>query len=156
MSASLAFRDMTPADVPAVLSIDREAFETPWTAEGFLECLAGGSRCRVAFAGKPDDVAGYCITHQALDEAEVYTIAVRRDYRRQGVGRALLREALEAARLNAARVIFLEVRITNASARALYESEAFQQVGLRRGYYKKADGSREDAVLMARELADAA
>ena len=155
MSGAFTFRDMTSADLPAVLAIERAAFDSPWTPEGFLACLADGSRCRVAVDG--DGVlAGYCITHQVIDEAEVYTIAVDGRCRRQGLGRALLREALEAARLSAALRIFLEVRVTNAGALALYESEGFRRVGSRRGYYKMADGTREDAILMAREFDDAA
>lgn len=155
MSGALLLRDAVSADIPAVLEIERASFDVPWTAEAFLSCLADGSRFRVAEA-EGGELAGYCITHQVLDEAEVYTIAVSPASRRRGAGRLLLRDALEAARLGAALRMFLEVRVTNAAASALYESEGFRRIGTRRGYYRNADGTREDAALMAREFADAA
>lgn len=154
-AAPFTFRDMASADLPAVLAIERAAFDSPWTPEGFLACLADGSRCRVA-VDETGALAGYCITHQVIDEAEVYTIAVSESHRRQGLGRALLREALEAAKLAAALRVFLEVRVTNTGALALYESEGFKRIGTRRGYYKMADGTREDAALMALEFTHAA
>jgi ribosomal-protein-alanine N-acetyltransferase len=80
-------------------------------------------------------------------EAEIHTIGVDPAYRRRGLGRALLRGLLAVA--DAARAtVFLEVRTDNEAARALYESEGFTAVGVRRNYYRP---SGADAVTMRRE-----
>lgn len=74
------------------------------------------------------------------DEAEVLNIAVAPDFQRLGIGRALLKAT-------AARTLFLEVRESNAAARAFYQSLGFRQTGRRRGYYHHP---AEDAILMSR------
>ncbi len=82
------------------------------------------------------------------DEAHIINIAVREYYRRWGIGELLLISLIDlAAELNA-RIITLEVRISNTAAQSLYSKYDFTQVGLRRGYYID---NREDAVLMSTE-----
>jgi ribosomal-protein-alanine N-acetyltransferase len=80
-------------------------------------------------------------------EAEIHTIGVDLAFQGRGIGRALLRGLLAVAdTLHAA--VFLEVRTDNDAARALYESESFAVVGLRRRYYQP---SGADAHTMRRE-----
>jgi ribosomal-protein-alanine N-acetyltransferase len=75
---------------------------------------------------------------------------VHSDFRRRGIGQALLQRVLEQARnRNSARVT-LEVRISNTVAQSLYQSVGFVAKGLRKGYYSD-DG--EDALMMTLELA---
>ncbi|MEK9893055.1 MAG: GNAT family N-acetyltransferase, partial [Pseudomonadales bacterium] len=69
----------------------------------------------------------------------------------QGLGRLALDAALKKASQRLATVMFLEVRDSNQSARALYDSVGFNEIGVRRGYYPAASG-REDAVVMAKHL----
>ena len=155
MSAAFTLRDMTAGDLPAVMAIELGAFESPWTLADYRSALAGRSRCRVAV--DPDGaLLGYCVTGQALDEAEVYTIAVSPRARRRGVGRALLRDFFSFSKAGGVSRIFLEVRPSNAAARSLYAGEGFVQVGRRRGYYSCANGGREDALIMERSEPDAA
>jgi [ribosomal protein S18]-alanine N-acetyltransferase len=71
------------------------------------------------------------------------------EVRGQGVGARLLDDALAAARRNGATAAYLEVRDSNAAARALYASRGFEQVGRRRNYYRKPV---EDALVMRRVL----
>jgi ribosomal-protein-alanine N-acetyltransferase len=78
-----------------------------------------------------------------LEEAELLRLAVAAPLRRRGVGVALLRHCQsELARMGVP-VLFLEVRVTNAGARALYEREGWRYQGLREAYYR--DG--EDAAI---------
>jgi ribosomal-protein-alanine N-acetyltransferase len=83
------------------------------------------------------------------DEAEILTVGVVPEGRRQGTARRLIAALLDAARAGGAADVFLEVRVDNEAARALYESEGFASIGMRPGYY---DSGRVDAVVMHREL----
>ncbi len=91
-----------------------------------------------------DPRGGMVMARVAAGEAEILTLAVLPEQRRQGLARALLLEAVRQCAALAAEALFLEVATRNAPARALYEALGFAQVGLRRGYY--ADG--DDALVM--------
>ena len=102
-----------------------------------LRCLAGAG------------TGGFIIARAAADEGEIIRFAVRKDMRRQGMGKALLTAALaDLAGRGAARV-FLEVRVSNRAAVALYKKNGFRLTGVRRKYYKNP---REDALCMSKEL----
>jgi ribosomal-protein-alanine N-acetyltransferase len=85
----------------------------------------------------------------AADQAEILTVGVVPAARRRGLARRMLTSLYDEARSRGARELFLEVRVDNSSAIALYESEGFVELGRRRGYY---DHGRVDAVVMRREL----
>lgn len=87
-------------------------------------------------------IAGFWVM---VDEAHITTIAVRKDYRRQGIGERLLISIIDMAAQMNAKVVTLEVRVSNAPAQALYEKYGFQRIGLRRAYYSD---NGEDALLM--------
>uniref|UniRef100_UPI001F012A0B GNAT family N-acetyltransferase n=1 Tax=Falsiroseomonas oryziterrae TaxID=2911368 RepID=UPI001F012A0B len=91
---------------------------------------------------------GFVLARVAADEAEILTLAVLPEARRQGVGGALLAGAMAAAAARGAAAMFLEVSEGNAAARALYAAAGFSGVGRRRRYYP--DGS--DAVVLRRTL----
>jgi ribosomal-protein-alanine N-acetyltransferase len=91
---------------------------------------------------------GMILIRVTEDEAEVLTLAVAPEARRQGVAGALLAAAMAAARAQAARTMVLEVAIGNAAARALYERAGFVEAGRRPRYY--ADGG--DALILRARL----
>lgn len=86
------------------------------------------------------------------DEAEILTVATAPDHQRQGKARAALDEFLNHAIVRKISKIFLEVASNNAAAIALYVQAGFAQTGLRQNYYRKPDGSREDAIVMQLNL----
>lgn len=92
--------------------------------------------------------AGFVLARVAADEAEILTLAVAADARRQGLGGALLAGAMAAAAARGAVAMFLEVSEHNAAARALYAAAGFAEAGRRRRYYP--DGS--DALVLKRGL----
>jgi ribosomal-protein-alanine N-acetyltransferase len=143
-------RAMTHADVDAVLAIEQEVQRFPWTRGNFSDALNSGYLCCVDETEK-DGIRGYAILMQAADEAELLTIGVAAAQQRKGLGRAILSEMLDAARAKQLRRVFLEVRPSNIAAIALYRSVGFSEIGVRRGYYRNADGS-EDALMMACDL----
>jgi [ribosomal protein S18]-alanine N-acetyltransferase len=84
-----------------------------------------------------------------LDELQIDNLAVSEQYRRKGIGQALLNAALKKAASLGARSATLEVRSANSSAIAFYRKENFLRVGRRKGYYANPP---DDALLLLREI----
>jgi len=93
-------------------------------------------------------VVGFAGFWVMADEAHIISIAVRKEYYRQGIGERLLIALIELAMELGVRIITLEVRASNTAAQSLYSKYGFAQVGIRRGYYSD---NREDGVLMSTE-----
>ncbi len=136
------------AHLDEIVEIERESFPDPWSRGSIEQCVQG-KFASVLAAVEDGHVEGFAIFNVLADEAELYTIAVRRDSRRRGVGGAILKRVKDCAREQGAVRMFLEVRKSNAAARALYKRVGFAVCGERRGYY---DAPREDAVLMDIDL----
>lgn len=92
--------------------------------------------------------AGFYLARKMLDEEELLLIAVRPEMRRCGLAGKLLRHLLSAAAERGTARIFLEMRTDNP-ARHLYMKTGFDEVGIRKAYYRGADGHLRDAVTMA-------
>jgi ribosomal-protein-alanine acetyltransferase len=90
-------------------------------------------------------VVGYVVALDAADEGEILNLAVAPAMRRTGLGRALVQQMLEALSDRGVRQVFLEVRESNAPARALYAAHGFKEVGRRRQYYRRPV---EDAIVL--------
>ena len=135
------FRHLGPGSaVPGwIETLETEAFGKPW---GPLE--GGDHLWALAEAGF---IRWQVIP--AAQEAELVRIAVSPAWRRRGQGVALLRHSQAILARMRIRTLFLEVRVSNSGAIALYEKEGWTSIGLRRGYYR--DG--EDAALYRRDLA---
>jgi ribosomal-protein-alanine N-acetyltransferase len=140
---------MRGPDVVGVLVSERAAYEFPWEAEVFEECLRVGYNCWVAETGRL--VVAHGIMSIGAGECHVLNLCVHPQWQGMGVGRRLLRRLLVLAQSKGADTAFLEVRISNALARGLYASEGFCEIGTRRGYYPARNG-REDAVVLAKPL----
>ncbi len=147
---------MRGPDVPAVATLHRAAFAMPWSERVWRhEVRAPSSRVWVAV--RPSDTGGEAVVGVVVlwllppPEAEIATLAVHPEHRRQGIGRALLRQALTyACAQGPVQRVFLEVRADNAPAQALYRAFGFSVVGRRRNYYFTPQG-RVDALIMRRE-----
>jgi ribosomal-protein-alanine N-acetyltransferase len=109
---------------------------------------------RVAFLIADDGgaVRGYVVAWFVLDEGEIGNLAVVTDARRHGIGARLLDGAIAAVRTARVEALYLEVRDSNAAARALYASRGFAEVGRRREYYRRP---KEDALVLRLELGGA-
>ncbi|TCZ81847.1 ribosomal protein S18-alanine N-acetyltransferase [Lysobacter sp. N42] len=144
-----ALRPMREADVEAVHDVERRAYEFPWTAGIFRDCLRADY---MAWLLERDGaVIGYFLMSLAAGEAHVLNIAVAPEHQGHGHGRRMLRSLVHLARARGAQRIFLEVRPSNTGAIALYHQEGFNEIGRRPRYYPARDG-REDAIVMAMEL----
>jgi ribosomal-protein-alanine N-acetyltransferase len=137
-------RPMTAADLPAVVELDQVSFSQPWPPAAFeAELVNINSRCWVA--EEDSRVVAALVLWRVLDEAHIATIAVHPDYRRRGIGRALLRAGMDAAYIEGARIYHLEVRAGNLSAQKMYVEFGYEVVGRRPRYYQD---NGEDALLL--------
>ncbi len=141
-------RPMTERDLGGVLSIERASFPVPWTMGTFLSLLRR-SDAHLFVAELGDEVVGYAALWVVLDQAELGDIAVAEEHRRRGVGERLLGAVFECVTERGVRELFLEVRVSNESARRLYARHGFQEVGRRRNYYSRP---REDALVLKRRM----
>lgn len=146
----LVVRAATQRDLDAVHEIEVAAFSDPWSRASFVSLLRNPSVLfAVAEAEEGRGVIGYVVAWFVVDEAEVANVAVAPEARGRGVGARLLDEALDVARSRGVSAVYLEVRDSNAAARALYASRGFEEVGRRRRYYRRPV---EDALVLRREL----
>jgi len=135
---------MTEADLPAVMAIEADIYEFPWTEGNFRDSLAAGYSCwTYAVDG---ELIGYCVVMLAADEGHLLNLSIAAARQRQGYGGMLLQQLCELGRRRGARLIFLEVRPSNPAGLRLYERHGFERVGLRRDYYPAPQG-REDALI---------
>lgn len=142
---------MTAAHIDALMAHERAMFGTEaWTRGGYRSELADRRhRAYLAVEDADGRLLAWGGVRVLADEAEILTIGVVPDARRRGIARLLLAELLGIARERGAAHAYLEVRIDNEAARALYLREGFAELGVRRGYY---NGGRVDGVTMHRAL----
>jgi ribosomal-protein-alanine N-acetyltransferase len=146
----MQLRDMTPADLDAVLAIEQGVHAHPWTRGMFSDAIAYGYACKIYEAA--GEMLGYVVLMPAVDEMHLLDISIAAARQRRGLGRRLLEAAKQLARDRHMRRMLLEVRPSNAAAIALYQAQGFKQIGRRRAYYPAANNTREDAIVMDCEL----
>ena len=148
-------RHVRLSDLRKVLEIERASFADPWSREAF-ETSIEPQRMRFLVAEDVLDdstgeqrILGYVVALLLFDEAEIVNLAVAPSARRRGMGGLLLDRMSADLASDGVETLYLDVRESNSSARALYASRSFQEVGRRRGYYRHPT---EDALLLKRTL----
>lgn len=141
----MKIRKFDPADLDDVMEIENAAFAAPWRREHFLSEF--DKTIAFSWVGEiGDEVIAYIIAWVVEDELHIANLAVRKEWRRQGIGEALVIHLLaHAAGCNWAG---LEVRRSNKAARTLYSKLGFYEIGVRNRYY----ADQEDAILMEKVL----
>ncbi len=137
-----------PGDMDELMEIENRSFSLPWSRSSYEELWPLDS-IEIWIAKAGSEMLGYYLIQSVGDEAELHTFAVKPEHRRRGIGRMLLDHMMGKAREKGARNIYLQVRPSNAPARALYDKLGFKPVGLRKRYYRDND---EDALVMRLEL----
>lgn len=153
MSAQLdsvtTYRIMSASDLDEVIAIEKAIHVHAWTPGNFTDSMRAGYHCWIA--QRDSRLVGYGIVTVAAGEAHLLNLSVAPDWQRLGIGNELARFVVNLARDHGAGKIYLEVRPSNAAARALYARNGFAEIGVRRDYYP-APGGREDAVIMELRL----
>ena len=149
----LKISPMQPEHLDAVMEIEQRAYEFPWTAGIFKDCLRSGYYCCVYLQGAHLNASpiGYGVMSVVAGEAQILNICIDPNMQGEGLGRRLLQHLIAEAGRQSADTVFLEVRSSNQAAFALYDSAGFNEIGQRRGYYPAKDG-REDALVLALAL----
>ncbi len=145
----LIFSPLQPAHIDQMAEIEIECFSVPWSREALLEELDNPNAHYVVCTDSAGNVVGYVGSRIVLDEADITNVAVRPQYRRQGIGLVLVQGMLEMMQAVGVRYVLLEVRESNLPAQNCYARAGFTVVGRRKKYYEKPE---EDALLMGREL----
>lgn len=140
---------MRDEDLDIVLAIERRAYGYPWSRGIFIDCLRVPYVCEILEEG--DQVLGYAIMSLGGDEAHLLNLCLDESAQGRGLGKLVLDHLMRRATLEGVRVLYLEVRPSNARAIKLYRRAGFARIGVRRNYYRAAAG-REDALVLARSL----
>ena len=149
MASSCRLRPATRADLPALAALERAAFADPWSEAQLRDAI--GWPGAVALVAEDDGgLTGYVLGRVIVDEAEILSLATAPDHRRRGIGRALLAAALAIMAGRGARAAWLEVRVSNQAALAMYHGAGFVAAGRRPDYYRQPV---EDALVLRCELA---
>ena len=146
-----SLRVMTVGQLDAVLAIEVQAYPFPWTRGNFIDSIAAGYLARVLIAAD-GELVGYFVAMPGFEEMHLLNVTVSSRHEGQGLARRVLAELDARSASFAATAVWLEVRESNARARALYERDGFTEAGRRRDYYPAPAGQREDAILMTRLL----
>ena len=138
----MTYRSWKFEDILKISELEKECFSDPWTYRMSSKLFYG------VCAVEDGEIVGYACETVLFENAEVDNIAVAESCRRRGVGKKLLKKLETEAKERGARVILLEVRVSNAPAMTMYLKEGFKGIYVRPRYYP--DG--EDAVVMQKEL----
>jgi ribosomal-protein-alanine N-acetyltransferase len=138
---------MTTAQLDAVMAIEVAAYAFPWSRGNFIDSLAAGHPAWL-LSGCDGELLGYFVAMVGVDEVHLLNITVAPAAQRRGHARVLIDALVAIAIEHRANQLWLEVRESNAVARAIYLRLGFAQVGVRKGYYPAAFGRREDAIVM--------
>jgi ribosomal-protein-alanine N-acetyltransferase len=136
---------MAEPELEEIVTIERAVHAHPWTRGNFADSMSAGYHCWVAH--REGSLVGYGVMAIAAAEAHLLNLSVAPRWQRKGIGHELTRFFVKLARDYGADKIYLEVRPTNAAARALYARHGFAEIGVRRDYYPTPEG-REDALIM--------
>ena len=148
----ITYRQPIALDIPVLASYEKELFPySPWSTAQFKEEFSGIPTTRFMSVAEADNqIVGYCGVFLPAPgvEADVLTVAVLPDFRRQGIAREFMRQIEEWAKDRGASALMLEVEKSNSAAIGLYKSLGYLQISVRMDYY----GPGQDAIVMRKEF----
>lgn len=140
-------REFTIRDLEKLAALENRCFPDAWTLE-MLKSETGREGFCCLFAEENGEAVGFIYGNVLFEDAELYKVAVLPVCQKRGIGKALVEGFSEQVKAKGARRIFLEVRVSNAAALALYAGQGFEKTRVRKRYY--ADG--EDCLEMRKDL----
>ena len=151
-ASDVRIRPATVADLAGIIALERDSHSAAhWPEPTYGRIFSADSPTRIVLVVEDHDAGlrGFAIARAVGEEGEIENIVVDRKRQNQGLGAKLLEKIIQRSRSQNVRRLFLEVRESNAAARALYQKCGFALSGRRRAYYTSPN---EDAVLYTRKL----
>ena len=148
---NISFRLMAPEDADAVEVVEKACFAIPWSRESFWKAAGDSDTCYL-LALDAERVIGYAGCWISFEEGQITNVAILPEYRGKGVGTRLMAELIRLLLARGLTALTLEVRPSNAPARALYARYGFHEAGVRKGYYQ--DNGEDALILWNTKLAE--
>jgi len=149
----ITYRQPIALDIPVLVGYEKELFPySPWNSAQFKEEFAGIPSTRFMSLAESDNrIAGYCGVFLPAPgvEADVLTVAVLPEFRRQGIAKEFMRQIEQWSAERGASAMMLEVEHTNETAIELYKNLGYMKISVRMNYY----GPGNDAFVMRKEFA---
>lgn len=139
------------SDLDCLLAIEEKGHVSPWSRQMLSDSLSASYICKKLVNGK--DIIGFFILLDGEDFGEILNIVIAPTYQGKGLGRELISILIREAVSRGFERVFLEVRTSNKIARKLYHSVGFEQVGVRKNYYRTCNG-KEDGLVMELDLSN--
>lgn len=146
--SALIIRDMTVADLPAIVSLELSIFTDPWPGSAFQNHF-DNIDCRALVADRDGSVIGYACCCYSDNQGHLTNIAVSPDSRRKSVATQLLKAILSIVNECGCDQLLLEVRPSNVAARVFYRRFGFVRRYRRRQWY---NDPVEDALVLVRQI----
>ena len=146
-----SFAPMCTSDVADVMHAEREAYTWPWSEGNISDSIDKGQCCQI-LRSPSGALLGYYIAMPGAGEVHLLNITVPLAVQRQGWARVMLDDLHDWAREQKAQWVWLEVRVSNTRAIAIYEQYGFRRIGVRKAYYPLDGLQREDAIVMNHAL----
>ncbi|MBD3754923.1 MAG: ribosomal protein S18-alanine N-acetyltransferase [Gammaproteobacteria bacterium] len=149
-------RNMQESDLDWVLQIEQQAYDFPWSRQGFENSLDQG--LNYIFCNADGEDIGYACVLTVLDEAHLLNLCIAPKFQGRGLGKQALQKLQGKLKESDFNIMFLEVRVSNDAALKVYERCGFNRDGVRPNYYSchewdEAKGAlietKEDAILMS-------
>ena len=144
-----SYINMNTDHVTDVYSIETESYKYPWSEKIFIDCVNNNYLCRVLLVD--DQIIGYIISSIVQDECHIMNLCIKVDFRKFGYARHVLNELHTEIKVLGCKMVFLECRPSNEAALSLYNSEGYNEIGIRKNYYPTEKG-HEDALMLVKNV----
>ncbi len=147
---STSFNKLSLKEIDAILSIEKDSSEHPWTKKQLSDSISNPNNLSYALAVK-SKIIGFIIAMPLVDSADILYVAIRKDFKRKGYGSSLIIYLSKELNKRNIKTIFLEVRKSNLSAISFYLSLGFEEISVRKNYYTKNSNQlsiKEDGIIM--------
>lgn len=142
---------LTNDDLDGIYEVEKDSFPIPWPISSFKEEL-NNILATYLVAKAENKIVGYIGMWFVMDECHITNIAVHSKYRKNKIATKLINKLLALCKEHKTNYIMLEVRSSNIAAQNLYSKFGFTEEVIRKDYYKNPDNTREDAIVMSKEL----
>lgn len=155
----IVISQVTADQIAIIQALERNSSQHPWSDRQIADSLTHDHLTHsFSFSSNPQELIGYWILQQVLDELHLLNYTIAKPYQGKGIGSSVLQQLISCCRTDSSlqmfsitepvRSILLEVRESNSAAQRVYLKCGFDVVGERKHYYRNGTQEREKAILM--------